>query len=93
MTLRAASKTAKAIGAITWAADGVMRVTGKVFRAGYHAVRNKPLYNVDIAIKGEITDRKIKITEGEVKQILNSIHQINGVTLMIESSRFQYDPK
>jgi len=91
MGLRSASRTAKAIGAITWAADGVFRVTGKVFRAGYNAVRNKPLYNVDIAIKGEITDRKVKINESEVKQILNSIHQINGVTLVIESSRTIHD--
>ena len=43
MGLRSASKTAKAIGAITWAADGVMRVTAKALRAGYNAGRTKPM--------------------------------------------------
>ena len=93
MSLYQAGKSAKAIGAITWAIEGVFRLTGKAFNAGFNAVRNKPLYNVDIVVNGEVTDKKVKVTDTQIREILTAMNNINGVTILVEPSRFQYDPK
>ena len=93
MSIYQAGKIAKAVGAITWAAEGVMRLTGKGITAGYNAIRNKPLYNVDIVINGEVTDSKFKISDTQVREIMTSMHNINGVSMLVQSARFQYDAK
>ena len=78
MNIHSTSRVAKAVGIITWSMDTVIRFSKRHITNAIHYMQDKPLYDVDIVINGEIHKEYKGITSSKISTIVKSLELIKA---------------
>ena len=92
MSLKRATATAKAIGAITWAADKMFRFGRNTTESVYNTISKRTKYDVDIHTKaGEIFETYKGVTRRKVNTLLDAMEDMKNLGISIKSHKKRFE--
>ena len=83
MKLHATSKMARAVGAIAWSFDTIVRVGSKYGTKAINKIQNKPTYHIAIEVDNVVQNEFESITISKVNTILQSLELLPNAKLTI----------
>ena len=88
MSLSQATKTAKAIGIITWSADKVFRFGKNMTSSVYNTITKRTRYDIDVHSKnGEIFESYKGVSRYKVNSLLDSMEDFHNLGISIKSHK------
>ena len=83
MSIGKTTAIAKAVSAVSWAGESVIRIASKGTKSIVGAIKDKKYYDVDIVVDGVISTEKTKVTPDEISDMLKAIDYIPSAQIVI----------
>lgn len=84
MSIGKTTAIAKAVSAVSWAAESTVRIASKGTKSLIGAIKDKKYYDVEIIVDGVITTEKNKVTPDEIGSMLKTLDYIPSAQIIIK---------
>ena len=84
MSIGKTTAIAKAVSAVSWAGESVIRIASKGTKGIIGIIKDRKYYDVEIIVDGVVTTEKYKVTPDEIGKMLNTLNYIPSAHIIIK---------